>query len=83
MSQGLAAAVRVASDMSWMATVFLTTPFNRVLDTLKWFRVLTILVDTIAMTYRYALFLIEEFQCMQDAGRSREGFRSCGNPQQF
>ena len=45
MAQGLSAAARVASDMSWMAAVFLTTPFSRVLDALKWFRVPTILVD--------------------------------------
>jgi cobalt/nickel transport system ATP-binding protein len=81
MAQGLSAAARVASDMSWMAAVFLTTPFSRVLDSLKWFRVPTILIDTIALTYRYAFLLIDEFHHMRDAARSRGGFRSFRNTQ--
>jgi cobalt ECF transporter T component CbiQ len=81
MVQGLSAAARVASDMGWMAVVFLTTPFNRVLEALTWFRVPTILIDTIAMTYRYAFLLIDEFQRMRDAARSRGGLRSYGNAQ--
>ena len=74
MFQGLSAAARVASDMSWMGSVFLTTPFTKVLDALKWFRVPTILVETIAMVYRYAFLLRDEFQRMQDASRTRGGF---------
>jgi cobalt ECF transporter T component CbiQ len=81
MVQGLSAAARVASDMSWMAVVFLTTPFNRVMEALKWFRVPTILIDTIGMTYRYAFLLIEEFHHMRDAARSRGGFRGYRNTQ--
>ena len=81
MVQGLAAAARVASDMSWMAAVFLTTPFNRVLEALKWFRVPAVLLDTIALTYRYASLLIEEFHLMRDAARSRGGLRGYGNTQ--
>jgi cobalt/nickel transport system ATP-binding protein len=82
MLQGVSAAARVASDMSWMAAVFLTTPFNRVMDALKWFRIPAILLDTIAMTYRYALLLMDEFQHMRDAARSRGGFRGYRNTQQ-
>jgi cobalt ECF transporter T component CbiQ len=81
MLQGVSAAARVASDMSWMAAVFLTTPFNRVLDALKWFRVPAILLDTIAMTYRYALLLMDEFHHMRDAAHTRGGFRSYRNKQ--
>jgi cobalt ECF transporter T component CbiQ len=81
MAQGVSAAARVASDMSWMAVVFLTTPLNRVLEALKWFRVPTLLIDTIAMTYRYAFLLIEEFHHMRDTARSRGGFRSYRNTQ--
>ena len=82
MVQGMSAAARVASDMSWMAAIFLTTPFNRVLDALKWFRVPAILLDTLAMTYRYAFLLMDEFHHMRDAARSRGGFRSYRNRQQ-
>jgi cobalt ECF transporter T component CbiQ len=75
MFQGLSAAARVASDMSWMASVFLTTPFTKVLDALQWFRVPAILVETIAMAYRYAFLLIDEFIRMRDACRTRGGFQ--------
>ena len=81
MVQGMSAAARVASDMSWMAAVFLTTPFNRVLDALKWFRVPAILIDTIAMTYRYGVLIMEEFNRMRDAARSRGGLRNYRNTQ--
>jgi cobalt/nickel transport system ATP-binding protein len=81
MVQGMAAAARVACDMGWMAAVFLTTPFNRVLEALKWFRVPAILLDTIAMTYRYAALLLDEFQHMRDAARARGGFRGYRNRQ--
>ena len=79
MVQGMSAAARVACDMGWIAAVFLTTPFNRVLDALKWFRVPAILLDTTAMTYRYAALLSEEFHRMRDAARSRGGFRGHRN----
>ncbi len=81
MLQGVAAAARVMSDMGWMAAVFLTTPFDRVLDALKWYRVPAILLDTIAMTYRYAFLLMAEFHHMRDAGPLPGGFRSYRNSQ--
>ncbi len=73
--QGLSASARVASDMSWIASVFLTTPFTKVLHSLKWFRVPTVLLDTIAMAYRYAFLLMDEFLRMRDASRTRGGFQ--------
>ena len=76
---GLSAATRVASDMSWIASVFLTTPFTRVLYALRWFRVPTVLVETIAMAYRYAFLLMDEFHRMRDASRTRGGFRGYRN----
>lgn len=79
MFQGLSAAARVASDMSWIASVFLTTPFIKVLYALTWFRIPTVLVETIAMIYRYAFLLIEEFHMMRDASRTRGGFRGYRN----
>ncbi|MCB2185675.1 MAG: cobalt ECF transporter T component CbiQ [Deltaproteobacteria bacterium] len=71
---GLSAAARVVSDMSWMAVVFLTTPFTRVLEALTWFRVPAVLVETVAMSYRYTFLLVEEFSRMRQAARSRGGF---------
>ena len=81
MMQGMSAAARVMSDMGWMAAVFLTTPFDRVLEALKWYRVPAILLDTVAMTYRYAFLLMGEFHRMRDAARSRGGFRGYRNAQ--
>ena len=52
--QGVSAASRVACDMSWMAAVFLTTPFAKVLDALKWFKIPVVLINVIATAYRYA-----------------------------
>lgn len=74
--QGLAAAARVACDMTWLAAVFLTTPFGAVLAALQWFRIPTILTDMLAMAYRYAFLLLAEFNKLRDAGRQRGGFRN-------
>ncbi|MCP4118589.1 MAG: cobalt ECF transporter T component CbiQ [Desulfobacteraceae bacterium] len=73
---GISAAARVASDMSWMATYFLTTPFPVVLKVLKWYRIPDILVDTLSMTYRYAFLLMDEYYRMRNAARGRGGFRT-------
>jgi len=70
---GVSAAARVACDMTWLAAVFLTTPFNRVLNALKWFRLPEVLVDTMAMAYRYAFQLHAEFARMSEAARARGG----------
>jgi len=73
---GLAAAARIGCDMSWMAVVFLTTPFNRLLKALKWFRVPEILLDSIAMGYRYTSLVMQEFTTMKNSARTRGGFQN-------
>jgi cobalt/nickel transport system ATP-binding protein len=74
--QGLSAASRVACDMSWMAAVFLTTPFTKVLDALQWFKIPMVLISVIATAYRYAFLLFDEFFKMRDAARSKGGLRN-------
>ena len=74
--QGLSAAARVACDMAWIAVVFLTTPFSEVLAALKWFRMPTVLLDVIAMSYRYAFLLYDEFHKMRDVARIKGGMRN-------
>ena len=76
MLQGLSAAARVACDMSWIAAVFLTTPFSEVLAALKWFRLPAILIDVVAMSYRYAFLLFDEFHKMRDVARIKGGMRN-------
>jgi cobalt/nickel transport system ATP-binding protein len=62
--------------MSWMAAVFLTTPFAKVMDALKWFKIPLVLINVIATAYRYAFLLFDEFFKMRDAARSKGGFRN-------
>lgn len=76
MLQGLSATARVACDMAWLAAVFLTTPFSEVLAALKWFRMPTVLLDVIAMSYRYAFLLFDEFHKMRDVARIKGGMRN-------
>ena len=75
-AQGLSAASRVACDMSWMAAVFLTTPFARVLEALKWFKIPAVLINVLATAYRYAFLLFDEFFTMRDAARAKGGLRN-------
>jgi cobalt ECF transporter T component CbiQ len=78
MLQGLSAAARVACDMSWIAAVFLTTPFSEVLAALRWFRLPAVLLDVVAMSYRYASLLFDEFHKMRDVARIKGGMRNYG-----
>lgn len=73
---GMAAAARIGCDMSWMAAVFLTTPFNTLLKALKWFRVPEVFLDTIAMGYRYTSLVMQEFNTMKNSARTRGGLQS-------
>jgi cobalt ECF transporter T component CbiQ len=73
---GLAAALRVACDMSWMAAVFLTTPFHMLLEAFRWYRVPPVLVEASGMAYRYAFLLADESYRMIAAARARGGFRT-------
>ncbi|MGB3210041.1 MAG: cobalt ECF transporter T component CbiQ [Desulforhopalus sp.] len=76
---GLAAAARIGCDMSWMAAVFLTTPFNTLLKALKWFRVPEVLLESIAMGYRYTSLVMQEFNTMKNSARTRGGFQNYGH----
>jgi len=67
------AALRGYCDIIWLALTFVTTPFPRVLTALRWYRVPAILVDTLAMMYRYSFELYYEFARMRLAAQSRGG----------
>ena len=73
---GVSAALRVASEMSWLATLILTTPFPRLLEALDFFRLPPVLINTISMAYRYAFLLADECYRMIAASRVRGGLRS-------
>lgn len=67
-------ALRVWCDIVWLAALVLTTPFPSLLQALRWLRVPAILVDTLALMYRYAFLLHEEFVRMRVSSQSRGGW---------
>jgi len=71
---GLGAAARVACEMSWIAAVCLTTTFRSAMAALAWFKVPAILLDAVAMAYRYAWLLMDQFVRMRVAATARGGF---------
>jgi cobalt ECF transporter T component CbiQ len=73
---GISAAIRVASEMTWIAALMLTTPFPRLLNALKFYRVPPVLIDAVGMAYRYAFLLADECYRMIAAARVRGGLKS-------
>ncbi|EDN70621.1 cobalt transport protein [Beggiatoa sp. PS] len=65
--------LRVYCDITWLVLTFLTTPFNTILKALRWYYMPSILVDTLALMYRYSFLLYEEFTRMNTAAISRGG----------
>lgn len=72
--QGFSAALRVGSDVAWMALIFLTSHFADLLRALRWYRVPDILVESLAMMYRYAFMILDQFKRMSAAIRIRGGY---------
>ncbi len=73
---GVSAALRVASEMSWIAALMLTTPFPRLLDALQFYRLPPVLIGAFGMAYRYAFLLADECYRMIAASRVRGGLNS-------
>ncbi len=73
---GVSAALRVGSEMSWIAALMLTTPFPQLMDALRFFRVPPVLIDAIGMAYRYAFLLADECYRMMAAARVRGGLNN-------
>ncbi len=71
--QGGEVAIRVYCDMTWLVLTFVTTPFYRILEAFRWYKVPSILVDTLAMMYRYSFLLFDEFTRMHTASSARGG----------
>jgi cobalt/nickel transport system ATP-binding protein len=73
MGMGVSAALRVASEMSWIAAVMLTTPFPRLSEALHFYRLPPELISCVGMAYRYAVLLADECYRMVAASRVRGG----------
>ncbi|MBI4180058.1 cobalt ECF transporter T component CbiQ [bacterium] len=74
--EGLNAAMRVGCDMSWMAALFLTTPFSEQMRVLRKIRIPAVLLDTLSFMYRYVFLLWDEFVRMKTAAQARGGMAS-------
>lgn len=73
---GISAALRVASEMAWLATLMLTTPFPDLMAALRFYRVPAALIGAFGMAYRYAFLLADECYRMIAAARVRGGLKS-------
>ena len=63
--------LRVMESISLGIIIILTTPWNGVLAGLRWFRLPTIIIDILGMTYRYIFLLLHTANSMFFARRSR------------
>jgi cobalt/nickel transport system permease protein len=71
---GLNAGLRVATDVAWAGLLMITTPFKDLLEALRWARVPSVLVDTLAYIYRYVFLLYDEYSAMSSSAQARGGF---------
>ncbi|HXZ94618.1 MAG TPA: cobalt ECF transporter T component CbiQ [Dehalococcoidia bacterium] len=63
--------LRVSDSLSFGVLLILTTPWVNILVALRWFRMPSLLVDIIGMTYRYIFLLLHTANSMFLARRSR------------
>jgi cobalt/nickel transport system permease protein len=63
--------LRVMDSVSLGVLLILTTPWNRILLALRWFRLPPVLVDILGMTYRYIFLLLHIANATFLARRSR------------
>jgi cobalt/nickel transport system permease protein len=63
--------LRVMDSISLGLLLVLTTPWNSLLQSFRWFRIPPVLVDILGMTYRYIFLLLHTANSMFLARRSR------------
>jgi cobalt/nickel transport system permease protein len=63
--------LRVLDSISFGLLLILTTPWNRLLLALRWFRLPPLVVDILGMTYRYIFLILHTANAMFLARRSR------------
>ncbi|MHB8841341.1 MAG: cobalt ECF transporter T component CbiQ [Candidatus Aquicultor sp.] len=72
--RGMLIAGRVLAGTSLMILFSMTTPINKILGALKYFRVPDGWLEVTAFTYRYIFVFIEEAQSIMDSQRLRLGY---------
>jgi cobalt ECF transporter T component CbiQ len=76
--------LRVSDSLSFGVLLILTTPWANILVALRWFRMPSLLVDILGMTYRYIFLLLHTANSMFLARRSRTiGSLSSGENQRW
>jgi cobalt/nickel transport system permease protein len=63
--------LRVTDSLSFGVLLVLTTPWANIMVALRWFRLPSLLVDILGMTYRYIFLLMHTANSMFLARRSR------------
>jgi cobalt/nickel transport system permease protein len=63
--------MRVTDSLSFGVLLILTTPWTNILAALRWFRLPSIIVDILGMTYRYIFLFLHTTNSMFLARRSR------------
>jgi cobalt/nickel transport system permease protein len=63
--------LRVTDSLSLGILLVLTTPWNQILVSLRWFKIPTIFIDVLGMTYRYLFLLLHTTNSLFLARRSR------------
>jgi len=63
--------LRVTNSLSFGVLLILTTPWPNILVALRWFRMPSLIVDILSMTYRYIFLLLHNVNSMFLARRSR------------
>lgn len=85
--EGLAAAgifiLRVGASVSLAILLILTTPWADILKSLRFFRVPTIFILILAMTYRYIFLFLHTLNGMFQARKSRVVARTSGREQRW
>ena len=71
--RGCQVGVRAYCDVAWLVWSMQTTSLPDVLAALRWYRMPSILVETLSMMYRYSFLLSAEFQRMRGAAAARGG----------
>lgn len=75
---GLAMAGRILGGVSVVFFLNYTTPVHALLEGLCWYRAPRILVELIALTYRYIFLLVEEGQRVKEAQKLRLAYGGTG-----
>lgn len=73
-SFGILVFVRCLTAVAILNLLILVTPMETILDSLKWFRIPSVIIDTMALMFRYISIISEESARIRKAQQSRGGY---------